>query len=68
MMIADMIIEFTYFLLRIIYNIVKYTTMAVIRLVKYIIKQYRIRKRNKKLKVLDIIKDENGKYILKMGG
>ena len=70
MMIADMIIEFTYFILRILYNIVKYLTIAVISLVKYLIRQHKKRSYRKQVKKgnFTISKDSSGKYLLTIGG
>ena len=70
MMIADIIIEFTYFILRILYNIVKYLTIAVISLVKYLIRQHKKRSYRKQVKKgnFTISKDSSGKYLLTIGG
>jgi hypothetical protein len=70
MMIADIIIEFTYFILRILYNIVKYLTIAVISLVKYLYRQHVKRSYRKQVKKgnFTISKDKNGKYLLTIGG
>ena len=59
MMIADIIIEFTYFILRILYNIVK-----------YLIRQHKKRSYRKQVKKgnFTISKDKNGKYLLTIGG
>lgn len=70
MMIADMIIEFTYLIMRILYNIVKYTMIGIISLVKYIIRQVkknRIKKDLRKGK-FELIKDSDGKLLLWIGG
>jgi len=70
MMFADMVIEFTYFTMRILYNIVKYFSIAIIKLVKYIIRQVkknRIKKNLKKGK-WELIKDSEGKLLLYIGG
>ena len=70
MMIADMIIEFTYFCLRIIYNIVKYFSISIISLVKYLYRQHVKRSYRKQVKKgnFSISKDKNGKYLLTIGG
>jgi len=70
MMIADMIIEFTYFILRILYNIVKYLTIGIISVVKYLIRQHKKRSYRKQVKKgnFTISKDKNGKYLLTIGG
>jgi hypothetical protein len=70
MMIADMIIEFTYLIMRIIYNIVKYFSIAVISLVKYLYRRHVSRSYKKQIKKgnFTISKDSNGKYLLTIGG
>ena len=70
MMIADIIIEFTYLIMRILYNIVKYIGICVIWLVKYIIRKLKKRKIKKNLEKgnFNISKDKNGKYLLTIGG
>jgi hypothetical protein len=70
MMFADMVIEFTYFCLRIIYNIVKYFSIAVISFTKYLIRQHVKRQYRKQVKKgnFTISKDKNGKYLLTIGG
>lgn len=69
-MFADMLIEFIYLCLRILYNVVKYSAICIIKLVKYIKRQLRKRKVKKtfNLSDLEIIKDENGKYIVEFKG
>lgn len=70
MMFADMLIEFVYLIMRILYNIVKYTTIALIRLVKCIKRQYVRRRYKKQVQKgnFNIEKDKNGKYVLWIGG
>jgi hypothetical protein len=70
MMFADMIIEFVYLIMRILYNIVKYISIGTIKLVKWVYRRIKVHRTKKKLrnyKVLDIIKMD-GKYVLKLKG
>ncbi|MFA5397910.1 MAG: hypothetical protein WC346_18005 [Methanogenium sp.] len=73
MMIADIFIEFVYFFLRILYNVVKYSVVGITKLVKYVkykYIKYKSRKRAGKFNLtdLEIIKDEDGKYIIEFKG
>jgi hypothetical protein len=69
MMFADMLIEFVYLCLRIVYNVVKYSVIGIIKLVKYLKRQH-IRRRYKKQvrKGNFTISRKNGKYVLTIGG
>lgn len=68
MMLADIFIEFVYFTLRIIYNVVKYTYICIYKTVKYV----RSKKKKKfdfdDFKNLEITKDKNGNYIIEFKG
>jgi hypothetical protein len=65
MMFADMLIEFVYLIMRILYNIVKYSAIGIIKLTKWIYRRIKVHRTN--YKVLDIIKMD-GKYVLKLKG
>jgi hypothetical protein len=68
-MFADMLIEFVYLCLRIMYNIVKYSALVIIKLVKYIKRQLRKRKVKKQLNVkcMDIVK-KDGRFVIEFRG
>jgi len=70
MMIADIFIEFVYFFLRILYNVIKYSAIGLVKLVKYLKRQHIRRHYKKQVKKgnFDISKDKNGKYVLTIGG